>query len=127
MKPGQNSAMNSISPFLSIDHPCEQTLQWLRRRLSKSGLRLLQTFDLQDARLSPADCPCPHHGTAGCDCRMLVLLVYGATAAPATLVLHSDGKCSWISLVNTPAQRADASIRAAIEKALKVNLSKEGL
>jgi len=119
--------MNAISPFLSVDHPCDETLHWLRRRLSHRGLRLLQTFDLHDARLGTSDCPCPNHGTTDCDCQMVVLLIYKETAEPATLVLHSNDGRTWISLVNTPSQRADASIRAEIENALQVNPFKEGL
>jgi hypothetical protein len=119
--------MNAISPFLSVDRPCEETLQWLGNRLTPAGLRLLQTFDLHDARLGTQSCPCPHHGTTDCDCQMIVLLIYGEAAAPVTLMLHSHAGRTWISLVNNPAQRADASIRAAIEAALDVSLSQEGL
>jgi len=120
-------SMNAISPFLSVHRPCDETLRWLKRRFSRSGLRLLQTFDLHDARLASTDCPCPHHGSTDCDCQMLVLLIYNETAAPATLVLHSNEGRTWISLVNTPSQHAEPSIRAAIEAALQVNLLKEGL
>ena len=119
--------MNAISPFLSVDQSCDETLRWLTRRLSRTGLRLLQTFDLQDARLGKERCPCPHHGTTDCGCQMVVALIYGATVAPATLVLHSNEGRTWISLVNTPTQRADAALRAAIEHALEVNLPNEGL
>lgn len=119
--------MNALAPFLSVDRSCEKTVHWLRRRLSPRGLRLLQTFDLHAARLAVADCPCPHHGTMDCDCQMVVLLVYFEAAAPATLVLHSHGGSTWISLINTPAQQADAPIRTALEQALQVNLSQDGL
>ena len=119
--------MNSVSPFLSVDGSCDYAVQWLSRSLSRAGLRVLQTFDLQDARLAVGDCACPHHGTTECDCQMLVLLVYGEALQPTTLILHSnDGRTSF-SLVNTPAQQADESIRTAIEKALQSNPNREGL
>lgn len=119
--------MNTLSPFLSVDGACEKTLCWLNQRLTNAGLRVLQTFDLHDARLTVNDCPCAHHGTAECDCQMVVLLVYDGGAEPVTMMLHTyDGRTS-LSLVNTPAQQVEAPIRAAIEQALQGNLSEEGL
>ena len=112
--------MNTVMPFRSVEHSCSSTVHWIRRCLSRQGLRVLQTFDLRDARLGIADCPCPHHGTTHCDCQMVVLLVYGQGALPATLILHGNDGQSWLSLVNTPAQLADASLRAAIEHALQI-------
>lgn len=119
--------MNAALPFVSYDRPCADTVQWLRRRLSPRGLRVLQTFDLQHARLATADCPCPHHGTTACDCQMVILLVYSKAAAPVTLVLHSNDGRTWISLVNTPAQRADAALQTLIEKALEIHPRSQGL
>jgi hypothetical protein len=113
--------MNSLSSLLTIHQPCDQALEWLTRALSKLGLRVLRTFDLHDARPGLVDCPCPHHGTEQCDCQMIVVLVYGRAAEPATLVLHgSDGR-TWLSLVNSPLQRADASMQSAIEQALRLS------
>jgi hypothetical protein len=115
--------MNSVLPLVSVDGSCRATLRWAKRRFSKAGLRVLPTFDLHDARLGIADCPCPHHGTSKCDCQMVVLLVYGRAAQPATLVLHGNDVQSWLALVSTPAQQADASLRACIEQALQINPS----
>ncbi len=119
--------MNTISPFWSTEEPCDATLRTTIQRLSARGLRALRTFDLHDARRAISDCPCPHHGTMHCDCQMVVLLVYGQSALPATLILHGNDGRSSLSLVNTPAQRADASLWEAIQLALQINPSKEGL
>lgn len=119
--------MSAIIPFWSMEKSCNTSLRWLRKRLSRRGLRALQTFDLRDARLGIADCPCPHHGTTACDCQMVVLLVYGAGSQPATLILHGNNGKSWLSLVDTAAQPADDALRLAIEQALQVNPSEEGL
>jgi hypothetical protein len=112
---------------LTLDGSCDTALRWLGRRLSKAGLRALRTFDLHDARLATANCPCPHHGSADCDCQMVVLLVYGPSARPATLMLHSNDGQTWLSLVNTPSQPVEVSMRASIERALEINPSMEGL
>jgi hypothetical protein len=119
--------MNTSSPFLSVDGTCEKTVRWLNERLTTAGLRVLQTFDLHEARLAVGDCPCPHHGTAECDCQMVVQLVYDGGAQPVTMMLHTYDGRTWLSLVDTPGQKAELPIRAAILKALQVNLFKEGL
>ena len=112
--------MNTVMPFWTSERSCSSTVHWIRRCLSRRGLKVLQTFDLRDARLGIADCPCPHHGTTRCDCQMVVLLVYGQGTQPATLILHGNDGQSWLSLVNAPAQQVDASLRATIERALQI-------
>lgn len=113
--------MNALSPFLFVDRPCDETLHWLSQRLSQGGLRLMQTFDLQDARPRIEDCPCPHHGTSRCDCQMVVVLVYGNAAEPATLILHGHDGQTWLSLIDTPLQHPATSIQTSIERALQAN------
>ncbi|MBI3739212.1 MAG: hypothetical protein HY258_09225 [Chloroflexi bacterium] len=120
--------MNSLAPFFSANRPYTEVLPWLKRLLSRAGLRVLQTFDLHlTARLNLAPCPCPHHGTDKCDCQMIVLLIYGKEQQPVTLILHGNQRQTWLSLIDRPDQRAASSIRMSIEKALQVNPSKEGL
>lgn len=113
--------MNIGSPFLSMNSSCEDTLRWINEQLLQSGLRPIQTFDLQTARLGLHDCACPHHGTEKCDCQLVVLLVYGDMVEPATLILHSNDGKTWVSTSDNPLQRADKKlmnrIRQALEKA----------
>lgn len=110
-----------LSSILSVPHPCEEAAAWVQQRLRQDGLRALQTFDLHEARLPLEDCPCPHHGTNDCDCQMVVVLVYGRAPEPATLFLHGYGGQTWISLADRPEQPADASLVAAIERALRAD------
>ncbi len=107
-----------LSPFLSVPQPCEEAAHRLQKRLLQDGFSALQTFDLQDARLGLDDCPCPHHGTTGCDCQMVVVLVYGKMPEPATLVLHGHDGQTWVSLAERPEQIADANLVKAICSAL---------
>ena len=111
--------MNVLPPILLLNASCDESLAWLKRRLPTAGLRLVQTFDLLAARLTLEDCPCPHHGTSKCDCQMVVLLVYGRAAEPATLILHGNNGQTWLSLVNTLTQHPDPFLRSTIEKALQ--------
>ena len=108
----------SISPFLSVNRSCDEALRWTKRRLSRAGLRAMQTFDLHTARAGLHDCPCPNHGTEECDCQMVVLLVYGRAESPATLFLHGNDGQTWLSIADSPPQRVDPKLVAQIRVAL---------
>lgn len=106
--------------FLTVDLPCDMALQTAKKKLSQANLRALQTFDLHTARHIQQDCPCPNHGTANCDCQMVVLMIYGETAEPVTLILHgSDGQTRF-SIADDPSQRADKKLVASIKEVLDV-------
>ena len=109
----------NISTFLSINHPCDEALQWTNKQLSQAGLRPVQTFDLHAARVGLHDCPCPNHGAEECDCQMVVLLVYGKTSEPVTLILHGNDGQTWISIAEDARQRADTKLLAVIQQSLE--------
>ena len=111
--------MSTLSPFLSIDSPCDQALQITKTKLSQAGLRSVQTFSLNTARLGLHNCCCPNHGTDACDCQMIVLLVYGEVAEPATLILHGNNGQTWISIANPVVQREDAKLVGRIRNVLE--------
>jgi hypothetical protein len=111
----------NISPFLSVNHTCDIALQWAKKQLSQASLRAVQTFDLHTARVGSHDCPCPNHGTNECDCQMVVLLVYGKAADPATLILHGNDGRTWVSIANDPQQRTNAKLIQSIQQALETN------
>lgn len=110
----------NTSPFLFVNRPCNETLQWTKKQLSQAGLRPIQTFDLHTARLALHDCSCPNHGTEECDCQMVVVLVYGKVAEPATLILHSNDGQTWVSIANDPQQRTDGKLINSIRQALEI-------
>jgi hypothetical protein len=110
--------MSDSNPFLILDQPCDTAVAWVVRQVNGAGLQVLRTFDLRVARFVQPECPCPHHGTDQCDCRYVVLLIYGSNVQPVSLVAHShDGK-TWISLVDTPQQRADPHLETTIRQTL---------
>ena len=113
----------SVSPFLSVNRPCDEALRWTKRRLSRAGLRAMQTFDLHTARAGLHDCPCPNHGTEECDCQMVVLLVYGSAESPATLFLHGNDGQTWLSIADEPRQRVDSKLLTGIKQALDAPVS----
>jgi len=108
----------NISPFLSVRQPCEDTLQWAKIQLAQANMRAVQTFDLHTARIGLADCSCPNHGTAACDCQMVVLLVYGTAEEPVTLILHGSDGQTWLSIVESQPQ-TDATLMNKIQQTLE--------
>jgi hypothetical protein len=110
----------NLSPFLTIDLPCDETMQWSQEQITRAGLRSVQTFDLQAARHASHDCPCPNHGGEDCDCQMVVLLVYGSTAEPVTLIMHGNSGQTWLSFADSPRQDGDPKLLASIRNALNV-------
>jgi hypothetical protein len=118
-----SEVLMNMSPFLSISHSCDETLQWTNKQLITAGLRPVQTFDLHTARLGLHDCSCPNHGTEECDCQMVVLLVYGKAEEPVTLILHGNDGQTWLSMADTPRQRSNARLTNEIQQALEVQAS----
>ncbi len=111
--------MNGSSAATCIQRPCIEVLADIQEALARKGLRSLETFDLQAARLGAADCPCPHHGTAECDCQMVVLLVYGASGSPVTLILHgSDGETFVSAADQAGPGVVESSLVAAVEQSI---------
>jgi hypothetical protein len=106
--------------FLTLDLPCDMALQVAKQKLSQAGLRALQTFDLHTARLALHECACPNHGTADCDCQMVILMIYGETAEPATLILHGNDGKTWFSVADDPSQSADRKLIGSIKQALDI-------
>jgi len=49
---------------------------------------------------------------------MVVLLVYGSDRQPVSIVAHGHNGQTWFSVVDTPQQRADPRLEAAIRLAL---------
>lgn len=110
--------MSALLPFMVLDETPNSVLLRVGRQLNDAGFRVVQTFDLQVARLAHPDCPCPHHGTDDCNCQMVVLLVYRSANAPATLVIHGMDGTSWLSLASPVGQRNDPHLDTAIRRAL---------
>jgi hypothetical protein len=110
--------MSDSSPFLILEQPCDDAIDWVARQIGNAGLQVVRTFDLHVARRAQTSCPCPHHGTDQCDCQMVVLLVYGSDRQPVSIVAHGHNGQTWFSVVDTPQQRADPRVETAIRLAL---------
>ncbi len=108
----------SLSTFLTVDQTCDAALQWASEQLAKAGFRTVRTFDLKDARAGSQGCVCPHHDTPECDCRMVVLLVYGSEHEPATLILHGNHRQTQLSFADTLPERDNSRLMKSIQEQL---------
>jgi len=108
----------NLSPFVSIEHSCDDALKWSKEQLTRAGLHPIQTFDLHAARIGLHDCPCPNHGTEACDCQMVVLLIYGDADMPETLVLHGNGEKTWLSIMDTLTSKENGALVGLIKDIL---------
>ena len=112
--------MNPLPPFWSANRQHNEVLPWLKEHLESAGLRVMQTFDLRGtASLSQGYCTCPHHGTAQCDCQLVVLLIYESEDAPVSLILHGNHGRTWLSLVDWPIQPANPTTVTRVQKAVE--------
>ena len=110
--------MSALLPFLTLDQTCEHVDAWIREKLTQAGYRVVQTFDLQIARLAHPDCTCPNHGTEACNCQLVILLVYGKQDDPATLVIHGQDDKAWVSLATPMETRSRQSLEASVRHML---------
>lgn len=98
----------------------DETADSLTRAFEQTALRVYRSFDLRTARSASIGCTYPHHGTADCDCQMVVLLIYSApNEQPATLLLHGNGERTWIILAEAPERELEETIVAVLEPSIQ--------
>lgn len=110
-----------MADVFSIQRSCDEVAADLAQTLAQNGLAVTRSFDLHSARAAHANCTCPHHGTALCDCQLVVLLVYQQGSGPVTLLVHGrDGETSVSLADNGRVTPESEQLEATISKALAV-------
>ena len=110
-----------MADVLSIQRSCDEVAARLAQTLAQNGLGVNRSFDLHSARATHTNCTCPHHGTALCDCQLVVLLVYEQNNGPVTLLVHGrDGQTSVSLADDGPSTAEGEQLEATILKALAV-------
>ena len=108
--------MSTQMPFLAVDKPGTEGQSWIDQQWTSAGFHIVQTFDLQVARLAHSDCTCPYHGTANCDCQLTVLLVYLQAEEPSSLVLHSRDGRTEVSFGRPVTRQVDVNKEQLLER-----------
>jgi hypothetical protein len=118
--------MSQLRQFIKFATSHEATISWINQQLTVLGLVVKPSFDLQVAKSSHNGCTCPHHGTAQCDCQIVVLLVYGEQDSPITLVVHSQDGTTYLSMTESLYNGEENTIQGKIVAALgyqNINIS----
>ncbi len=110
-----------MTEILILPQHCEEATIRVTQTLTDCDLKVIRSFDLHHVwpLTAPDGCHCTYHGTAPCDCRVVIMLVYGQTGPPATLVAHGHDGMTWFTLVDTPEQRPLPDLAARITAALQ--------
>jgi len=107
-----------MAPLLKLNCIGDEAVSRVQDILNETGLRVLVSFDSHLVRDTVSPTACPYHGTADCDCQIVILLVYDEENRPATLLAHGQDGETWISLASAPGQRPLARLEKKISKAL---------
>lgn len=107
-----------MTQLITLNLTAEEAITWIKQALTQTGLQVHRSFDLRSSRALATGCLCPHHGTAVCDCQMVVLLLYGSDSRPATLVIHSHNGQTWLTLANSAAERPSPTLISLITQAI---------
>lgn len=109
-------------PLVVLENDNNNPIQQIQDSLTDAGLRVLTSFDSRHMRAEATAIPCPHHGTAECSCRIVVILVYGLEDSPATLLVHGQDHGIMVSLTYPPGLRPSSLFLSQITQILQTNL-----
>jgi hypothetical protein len=107
-----------MMPLIKLNCICDQAVSRVTAVLHESELRVMIPFDSQLTRELAIPAVCLHHGTADCDCHIVILLVYEADGPPATLLAYGQDGETWLSLVVAAGQRPPPRLENKISQAL---------
>ena len=107
-----------MAPLLKLSCIGDEAVSRVKHVLNDTGLQVLVSFDSHHVREGAVPAACPHHGTANCDCQIVILLVYDEDGQPATLMAHGQDGETWVSLAVAPGQRPPARLERKIAQAL---------
>jgi hypothetical protein len=108
------------SPFLILEQPYDIAIDLVMEQICRLGFLVSRTFDLQDARQTHSNCPCPHHGTDQCDCQLVVLLIYGNGPRPVTMLVHGHEGKTWFSFVDSIPQHSSQHLETLLLRTINL-------
>ncbi len=87
-------------------------------RLAAEGLRAAPTFELDSACATFTDEICPHTGSEPCNCKLIVLMVYGPAVHPVSLVFHGGNEETEVFMEVDLTRSRDLDFEYRIQQAL---------
>lgn len=113
--------MVHTSHLITYKEDSQTVMRQVVEALTDAGFQVVQSFDLQVARAAHSQCTCPHHGSARCDCQMIVLLVYIHKDQPVTLIAHGQDGVTYLGLLNASSREETAQLEAVLLRTLEDN------
>jgi hypothetical protein len=101
--------MSTLTPILTLQQSTEFTVDWAMQKLLRKDIKVERTFDLQAARQTHTDCPCPYHDTKSCTCQMVVIMAHVDTQL-VTIVAHGQDSRTYLSLVDGASRELDQRV-----------------
>ena len=105
--------MSTLTPILTLQQSTKFAVDWAMQKLLAHSFQVERTFDLQAARQTHADCPCPYHGTKNCTCQMVVIMAHFDMQL-VTIVAHGQDSCTYLSLVDGAGRELDQRVAQAL-------------
>lgn len=105
--------------LLDLSEDSETAVTTVTRRLHKSGLGVVRSFDLRSACAAYPDRSCPHHGKKSCDCQLVILLVFDPREQPATVMLHTYNGETQVFLAASPSQHPSQRLENRLRRILR--------
>lgn len=109
-------SQESYLSTLNIDG--KKAVERVSDHLTKDGMQVIRSFDLQTAKSSHKNCTCPHHGDAKCDCQLVVLLVYDDQGSLLKVIAHSKDHNTHFALIDPPISDRERKMKIKILQAL---------
>jgi hypothetical protein len=106
----------------TVHAPWQTVHERLVRKLRDKGFEARRTFDLQLARRllkSSEEEPCPHHGTAPCNCQYLAMQIIGHDRSPSAVIIHGHDQTTTISFLTGAGEELRQDTAAAVYEALE--------
>lgn len=110
--------MHLGTDLLTLNLDSKNAVNRIAHRLTMDGMQVIRSFDLQSARSALVDCHCPLHGKSGCDCQLVVLLVYDERGTLLNLVAHGKANKTYFVLAQPPQGVNERRLKNKILQAL---------
>ncbi len=117
--------VDAMNDSVLFDSCGETAAQAATAALTRHGFRVVRSFDLRSAMSTHADCACPYHGTAQCNCQFVVLLVYreasprdGEAGDPVVVTAHIRDAQARVQIVRDATTRPDPRLVEKVMAAL---------
>ena len=112
--------MHLGTDLLTLNLKSKNAVNRIVKRLTKDGMQVIRSFDLQIARSAHVDCRCPQHGKSECDCQLVVLLVYDEWGTLLNVVAHGREDKTYFVLAQPPQGVNESRLKNKILQALAI-------